>query len=276
MSPLKVIKTSLIYSRRFFFYYLANALIFATLSFGLYRNYQQNSQQSELLSFFRNLPYDIIAPKGKSLESLLFVHDLSSSALDQSYIPLNLYKTLKENPQVRLIPILKEGSSKSQITLVSDVAAEDLKTKLAFVQAQFQDVHLIAPENTSVEDPLWGKQITQLILVNGPWKEREQLRDLINKKTVAEYISVADKTDQLMKLLGLTSEKLTANWLSEIVMALAAVILAYLSFSPVWQEVCGVLRRYKKGQIEMLLPLVLPFVILFAALLSAIFFIIPV
>jgi hypothetical protein len=260
---MKALNTARIYLKRFFWYYLFIALAFSVMTSGFARLLQDSIKQFAVINFLNHFSYDLIVPKGSSLESLLFLQDIKENQLE-AYIPANLYNTLKENSQIRLIPLLKDSTNGNQITFATDISEEDFNNKLSFFKRPDINFKIIPLTASQVSDPLWGKAIVNIIFVQGPKSVRDQLQDLVQKKTVAEYVAVGEKAEQLMKLLGWTEQKILTSWLVFVSVFISILFSIVLAVRPIWNEISLVLKRYERPTIQILMPLLLPLTALYA------------
>lgn len=260
---MKLLKSSGIYLKRYFMSYIVVSLAFAVMSFGFGKLLVDSTQQYRMIRFFSEFPYDLIVPKGNALESLLFVENIRDNNLTD-YIPSNLYTTLKENPALELTPLLKQETQGNTVTIATDLSEVEFKNRLGFLSQHGAQIKTIPLEQSYKLDPLWGQAIVNVILVKGPMAERSELKSLVQKKTVAEYVSTEDKVVQIMKLMGWTPSSLVLNWFIFAAVFIAITVSMVISLRPLWSEISGVLSRWNFKPQQIVLPVVLPAVVIYA------------
>lgn len=263
---MKLLKSSGIYFKRYLLNYLVVAIAFAVMSFGFGKLLKDSLKQYQMINFFSTFPYDMIVPKGNALESLLFIENIRDNNLTD-YIPSNLYTTLKENPALELTPLLKQETKGNTVTVATDITEPEFSQRLGFLQKYGAEIKTVSLEQSYKLDSLWGKAIVNVILVKGPLAARAELKDLVQKKTVAEYVSTEEKVVQIMKLMGWTATSLLVNWFIFAAVFVAITVSMVISLKPLWSEISTVLGRWNHKPQDIILPVVLPAVVIYAAVL---------
>ena len=144
-----------------FYRYFKNEIYKSFFLFGLFFFFsgfilQKVFIQNELVHKANRFSYDIIAPKGSTIQYLS--EALNDQITGDEVLPLSLYKTLQESYSV---PLQKKDTAHA------------------------------------VVDPVWGSETAHFFLVPKSYENKTKLIELINKKTVAQYID----TDKEIKLM---------------------------------------------------------------------------
>lgn len=268
-----ILKSARIYLTRYFFLYLMLSLTMAVVTVSFFFLTRDTLRQQQVIHFYQNTPYDLITPKGNSLESLLFIENISAHELN-GYIPTHLYETLRQNPALTLIPLIKLEQNGNTVTVGTDPTLPNLSTTLDFLRRHRAQIQLVGTEQNRLHDPVWGNNILNLILVSGPLLARQELREVVQKRTVAEYISISERADQLSKLMGWTTQNRLIQWGSLTGLTLAMTSAGILAVRPLWLEINLVLRRWNRSQ-SAVIPLLLPLAALYTAATLLLFGLIP-
>ncbi|MGZ3691417.1 MAG: hypothetical protein ACXVAX_07935 [Pseudobdellovibrio sp.] len=218
----------------------------------------------------------VILPKGTSPE--LTIADLLKGEPD-GLIPIALFNTLMQQSQgttVKLIGFIPYKNSNG----VPEVAVTDtelknfveLKNKSIWSDFTFTDINVKRPEfqpKEMYETPEWHDQVLMGALVKGSTAELTGLKELIDRKTVAQAFFVGHETsathaklEQLKKTLYVTTALIALSTLLGLLLALKnmnsnrkslELVLAELKFET------SVITQFKLMQIFLfiLLPIAL-------------------
>jgi hypothetical protein len=234
-------KLSFIFLKRYFFSYLSLAAFTLILILSFFYILADSLQQYQSIQFFTKFEYDLIAPKGASIETLLFLQKNDSTIMHR-FIPSNLYGSLKDNPAVQLIPFLKEFGANERLEVATDLSEADFKEKLNFLNFR-KKLDFKKMDQVLSQDDIWGHAIVNLIFVKAYGENKLKLKEIVNKRTVAEYVDMIEFREQLFKLMGWSYQKMMLNWLLFLTLFSTCLVAFVLSLRPLFQEALWVLSR---------------------------------